>query len=358
MNNKDRWRDKNTTWPRVLENIKSKIRLAVINPPKHHGRYDLRFIDLNGLDLTGYDFTNCDLGQANFEGCILKGTLFNGSHLANASFRQAVLTNTQFVSACLMGAHLEEAECDGANFNAACLYNAYFQKARLVDANFETCLLRGIDLNEVVLQDPRGFLPEWPVSKVKDEQIGDWHGAAKVYWQLRQALEASGARHEAGELFYKWRCCRRHTLTGQAFIKDTIIWSLLGYGEKPWWTIGYAIGIILLFALLYCGTDVYVDGQLMTRKNQEAISALEAQQVNIGLREAIYYSAVTFTTLGYGDVSPDLERIEQLEKRCAPWFRTPCRWFLLLVPTVEAFFGAVLISLFTVAFARKVIRSS
>ena len=57
---------------------------------------------------------------------------------------------------------------------------------------------------------------------------------------------------------------------------------------------------------------------------------------NSGFLECLYFSFVTFTTLGYGDYAPSQA--------------------FQLVATAEAFFGAFMIALFVLVFGRKMLR--
>jgi hypothetical protein len=72
-------------------------------------------------------------------------------------------------------------------------------------------------------------------------------------------------------------------------LTETFLSFLWGHGERPGRTVFFGISFILLCALLFTtGTLVY--------------SGVPHRHPNI--LETIYFSVVTFTTLGYGDISP------------------------------------------------------
>lgn len=100
-------------------------------------------------------------------------------------------------------------------------------------------------------------------------------------------------------------------------------WSC-GYGEKPVRLIGWAVGFVLGFALLYWG----ILAEYIVKDGQSIES----------FGSALYFSVATFTTLGFGDYAP-----------------TGTDWVKLLVSS-EAVLGALTIGLAMVTFARKAIR--
>lgn len=101
---------------------------------------------------------------------------------------------------------------------------------------------------------------------------------------------------------------------------------LCGYGETPWKVIVSAVVIIFGFALYYF--------LLEAAAPSPAISSNAVHQLTV--REAVYFSFVTFTTLGYGDYRP-----------------IPCAQ---PVAMCEAFIGAFMIALFVLVFGRKMMR--
>ncbi len=102
-----------------------------------------------------------------------------------------------------------------------------------------------------------------------------------------------------------------------------LIFNLIGeYGTNPVSIFITAIFTIMLFALGYCkaGLD---------------LSKLGFLENNIWGN--IYFSSITFLTIGYGDISPNNERV-------------------MILSAIEGFFGVFLMSYFSVAVVRKILR--
>lgn len=72
-----------------------------------------------------------------------------------------------------------------------------------------------------------------------------------------------------------------------------------GYGEDPWRIILLSILLIIICAVLYAVTGLNYNGDLV------AFSMQQTLQTNVDVFfSCLYYSVVTFTTLGYGDFTP------------------------------------------------------
>jgi len=100
--------------------------------------------------------------------------------------------------------------------------------------------------------------------------------------------------------------------------------SLFGYGERVRGVLIAAFVVILGLAVVYCA-----GGVVETTAGAESV-------VRGDFGSALYFSVVTFTTLGYGDLRP------------APHLR----W----AAASEALLGAFLTALFVVVMARKFTR--
>jgi uncharacterized protein YjbI with pentapeptide repeats len=119
---------------------------------------------------------------------------------------------------------------------------------------------------------------------------------------------------------------------------------IYGYGEKPWNVIKTAVAIILIFALSFSfiglgnpeiielkGTAIHQNSGNMV----DLISkGLLKNNVIRNFPDSLYFSTITFTTLGYGDFRP----LEGLGR---------------ILAGSEAFLGAIMMALFVYTFARR-----
>jgi len=67
------------------------------------------------------------------------------------------------------------------------------------------------------------------------------------------------------------------------------------------------------------------------------ISFLDRLSITPELRQSVYFSAITFLTVGYGDIAPNNE-------------------FVALLAGAEGFIGLFMMSYFTVAVVRRLLR--
>jgi hypothetical protein len=104
-----------------------------------------------------------------------------------------------------------------------------------------------------------------------------------------------------------------------------------GYGEDPIRIVGLSIVIILVCAVAYTFTGLSYQREVV------AFDSSNSFTTNLNLFwSCLYYSVVTFTTLGYGDFTPvGISRA---------------------IAALEAFTGSFTIALFVVVFVKKMTR--
>ena len=258
---------------------------------------DLSGVDLSGAELSGADLTGSRLVGSNLAGAILHGATLDdaelmaadltGSNLSDATACRAGLGKARLVGMQAFGANLTGASLSGADLTGADLTTANLKSARLVGAVVGDTVLMRADLREADLTDCRvdgsifrgADLRGARVRGVRGYQTADW-----VNTDVRD-VDFCGAwllrRHVLDENFiHEFRSQSR----GYEWIYK--IWwgsSDCGRSISRWgaWTVLVAV----LYGFLYMLVDVDYGS------HETFLSPL-------------YYSVVTFTTLGYGDVLP------------------------------------------------------
>lgn len=263
--------------------------------------------DLSGLDLSGIDLSGADLSRAN-----LSNSKLIGARLCGAVLFEANLTGCELLSADLTGANLSSCLAGAAGFECANLTNATMFSARLKGATFTKANLRGADMRLADLQDTR--IREANISDVDltrcKLQSADLEGSCVDNATFMDAdLCHSRLRGLNGYTTANWIGADVHgvNFTGAYLTRRTImdqnylhefrtqnranavmywLWWVTSDCGRSFLRWGTCIFLLLsLFAVMF--SFVAIDyGEYPT-----ALSSF-------------YYSVVTLTTLGYGDVLP------------------------------------------------------
>ena len=169
---------------------------------------------------------------------------------------------------------------------------------------------------------------------------GDYHFAEECAIISRKWAEAWALWQET-----TWKPSAQETWKGKALydilgaaISFLVGRLVFGYGEKPWRPVGWAFAVIFAWTAIYCMFGVESGCIEYVTQGPNGVSEIHTEPiVTRGLVPCLYFSIVTFTTLGYGDMSPPDN-------------------YLRLVAASEALLGAFLMALFVVSLARKFTR--
>ena len=165
-------------------------------------------------------------------------------------------------------------------------------------------------------------------AKQTNQEYADYVNTGKFHYAELCAIEAGMKRPRRWGWFLVGRC-------------------IFGYGERWWHTLVMGAVLIFLCSLLYCVAGNIDGGGAVLSPSDQAIS-LEMpchRQTSIPVPDdvpitnfwtSLYFSVVTFTTLGYGDMQP------------TGWMRG--------VAGFEALCGAGLMAAFVVVLSRKFVR--
>lgn len=129
-------------------------------------------------------------------------------------------------------------------------------------------------------------------------------------------------------------------------LRDTPTWIyralqrwVMGYGERPWRVIGTSLALIVGFGFVY----PFIGGMETDDTDAVAFSLVEPISLPLGdgvvriFFENLYFSAVTFTTLRYGDIHPGSDTVQ-------------------LLASIESFLGALLMALLVAVLTRRTMR--
>lgn len=260
--------------------------------------------DLHGIDLVnhhhkiGHDFSYADFYHANL----------NSSHLFNINLQHASI-----MKADLRDANLNCANLTGANMLGVKWAGSKFENVKIGKKIKQEKLANSAQL----VKDPQGYI--------------DFLGQAEeIYRDLRKHAEHEGIFTLSGYLIQKELTMRRLQLPRYSLkrILSKLVDIFCGYGEAPLRIIGLSLIIILFCAIFYAFTGLSYEGEIL------AISSEQTLNENISFFfSSVYYSVVTFTTLGYGDFTPiGISRA---------------------IAAIEAFTGSFTIALFVVVFVKK-----
>ena len=308
------------------------------------------------------------------------GVRLEGADLSHAHLERAELATAHLESANLFKAHLEGAELQYTHLEGARLRVASLEVADLVEAHFEGADLRGADLKGANLLGAHldgarlSYANLSATRGLSVEHLGQVAPNVEAYRSFKRAFVEMGRddgasraaflqqqRHRKALAMDMRRTWRKPGITEWAWLADLGKWLLhgvveilCGYFEKPWRPVRWSAVIVLLFALVYSQFDAFTpypisgnDGayeaevKLPARdapttspaKTRFLLRPVERDEQKASVWDAVYFSAVTFTTLGYGD------------------FRPRAEW--RPVAAIEAAIGAFMIALFVVTLSHR-----
>jgi len=238
--------------------------------------------------LDGADLALAHLDGANLEGGHLNGADLQEAHLDGAHLLFAHLDGARLTFAHLDGANLWWAHLDGANFLEAYLGGADFSFAHLDGTNLSRADLRGADFRAASV-DGTTLLWGNAIDR-KTDFTGVGLAGARVEPGLKQLLEYNVRR-------IGWKKWYQHHRALRWPVR--FFWALSDYGLSTGRIVAWFFSLALLFAALY-----YVWGLADPPGIVTSLFEADGQAVGpwvVPLRAA-YFSVVTMTTLGFGDM--------------------------------------------------------
>lgn len=283
---------------------------------------ELEKVAKDGHKMEGFYLTRANLEGVNL---VCHGQKC-GYSLARADLYRANLKGAHLFHIDMEEASLMKADCREAN-----LHFANLKRANLLGARFEGAKIENIDWGNQLLHEEKGA--EARREKRHDEANDFFEQAEEICRNLRKVSELQGLFELAGHFFYEEMIMRRYQMKKYSWprIISKLVDIFCGYGERPLRVILFSLCFIFICGITYFLLGINDGGEMLALNSQHSWF----QNTKTFLK-TLYFSVVTFTTLGYGDLVPI----------------GPSR----VVAAIEAFAGSFTLALFVVVFVKKMTR--
>jgi len=288
---------------RLQDNPKEIIPTAELN----FRGVSLRGEDLRGLNLVGANFVEADLSGADLTGAHLFKADFSKASLVNAKLNDVELTGANLSEANLENVRAERAGLGMATMKKTRMFNSVLTDATLTKADLTAADLRHAKLNRSRLREAVLYNTDCTGADFRgaDMSLSNFTGATMNNADLRDSRLRQIKGYEAAKWYgvdirdinFAGAYRLRRFVMDENYLKEFRdesklnamvykVWSITsdcGRSVNRWCL--WILGIVFLFSVLYafCGVDY--------GKYENWIGPF-------------YYSVVTITTLGYGDIVP------------------------------------------------------
>ncbi len=255
---------------------------------------DLSGVEAVGIDLYGTDLTGANLKMSNLEGADL-----SRAQLCSIGGYKLCLKDAHLTEANLEGADLSEADLRGADLRGTNLRGVNLQGALLTGARLDKADLSGACLAEADVSGANFSYANFDNANLTAMHYGGYRTMRNLYFGVR-GLDGS----YGNALFVRDAKDQDYLDTLEVMInrlpegrlkRAEIIffraWALIDYGRSLFKVTFYAFLIASIYATFYT-LDMSFEWGLMDYSNS-------AQS----WFTPFYYSIVTYTTLGFGDVT-------------------------------------------------------
>lgn len=312
-------------------------------------RAELTDASLRGAELTDAylfkaDLTDADLYRTDLSRAILERATLKRSDLKKADLGGAELEEADLRKADLEDSVLEDADLRGADFTDALLYQADLTNARI---NAATDFGRDGSVEETIYER-QPDLDGWFTETTESNYLaGAWVHRRLERLHEENALSEDArefhVRKQEAELSHYWQGFRDSPIGSaklQNLGRSVVLLSnryLTRHGESLQRILAISAGVVLMSTLLYPvpwggGITSGVDQLTFQWSLERGLSG----NIPVLLR-SLYFSVITFSTIGYGDHYPD-----------GPLSR--------LLVGFESLSGAILIALFIFVLGRRTAR--
>lgn len=271
---------------------------------------------LAGCSLIGADFTGAIVRGTDFSGADLRRATFRNADARGAVFDRANVEDTEFIYTDLQGASLLNAKLDRTLFTGTRVNRRTAFGEQVV---YEAGLDKHMDRDRFVVESEAAI---WTYQEIQR-------------LLAKNALPALSETYYLREMDLRRRAAWRTHHYARALKLEGSRW-VMRYGTDPWNVVGSSLVIILICALLYPFTGGIMEtaGREVLNYELRNLTEISPRRLLAVFLTSLYFSVITFGTLGYGDIQP-----------VGGWARA--------LASVESLLGALLLALLVYVLARQ-----
>lgn len=258
------------------------------------------------------NLTQVNLSKADLTGAVGIRAIFSQTNLSFAKLKKANLRQAVFVGSQLNDANFENARLTMANFTDADLERADLTNTNLTDAIFENAKICGANFKNALVAN----------IEYKRNSLHDKCAATKVERSRGNPIFRRDVEDQQYIDALKFRA--QKTVSGRMLFR---IWAFIDYGRSMQRVAWGATILSMLFGLIFYLSRWMGWGLLNYEGSADSWLT------------PFYYSVITYTTLGFGDV-------------------TPANWVGEVVVVVEVILGYLTLGLLLAVLANTVARRS
>ena len=261
---------------------------------------DLKGINFGEADLSGADFYGSDLTEANLKMANLKGADFSEATFSGAELYKVNLSGAFLTGAELSNTYLAEANLQNADLRGCRLRNVNLTEADLTSADLSESDLEGVNFSNANITGANLSNSNLAQSNLKGLEYGSFHSMRGHYLGIRGLDSCYGNPifiRDAKDQDYLDTVEHNIELTPSPRKRSYkrlmfLAWKQIDYGRSLVKPFIYALILATLFGFIYF-LDIVLEWGLIDYSSS-------AQS----WFSPFYYSIVTYTTLGFGDITP------------------------------------------------------
>lgn len=340
------------------ETIFTSINRKVIGKMKFDNDKQLKTI--NGIKINYNKFKDCIFANVRFKNCTFYGTVFSSCTFKDVAFEncyfsksvkdivvfndKSTFINSYFKNCNIENSIFKDVDIKDTKFILSSLKNTILSDVDIKNIHVSDCDWRSLKIMNPkieTLEFEDNFLTKFNEDtfldkiKINKKNKKSYEYAFKVYRDVSRKFEANGLLNSSGQYYYLSKLMEQKLLKGIEKIKSYIFWMLCGYGERPTYALITSIEVVLFFTITYMFTGLNVEGYSINYKIL-FISGLPIESLISDFMKSLYFSIVTFTTVGYGDITPV--------------------GYSVLLSGLEMFLGVTMVGVWTATLARKITR--